>query len=377
MLDWQQWLRRPQNVWLRRALFQVHLWTGIGVGLYVFAVCVSGSAIVYRDEIYKAAGKSPTVEVGSNRLTGDQLREAAHRDYPGYVITFLFEGRRPTQPAEIWLDRKGSVKQRLFDPYTGRDLGPSVPWPIQLTAWMSSLHTDLLAGPNGRIVNGVGSILLTLLCLTGAVLWWPGVDKWKRSLIFNPKSNWKRLNWDLHSSVGFWSFALVFMWAFTGIYLVFPTPFQKLVNRYAPLEYYKLPDDAAVVAPKAAPGVETNQVKFVLVADPAPSGASSSRAGVVSAMPGPGAGGPPGNGGNGAPRRRRFVPHYSKGDTFLRWFYYLHFGNFAGTKTKGAWVVLGLLPPFLVITGAIMWWNRVVSREARRMKKGLAVGAAA
>jgi len=55
----------------------------------------------------------------------------------------------------------------------------------------------------------------------------------------------------------------------------------------------------------------------------------------------------------------------------------LHFGNFAGTKTKGAWVALGLLPPFLFVTGAIMWWNRVVSREARRMRKGSAVGAAA
>ena len=373
MLNGQQWLRRPQTVWLRRALFQIHLWTGIGAGLYILAVCVSGSAIVYRDEIYKEAGKSPTVEVSGTHFTADQLRESAHRAYPGYVITFLFEGRRPNQPAEMWLDRNGSVKQRLFDPYTGRDMGPSVPWAIQLTAWMSSLHTDLLGGPKGRIVNGVGAILLTLLCVTGAVLWWPGVEKWKRSLIFNPKSNWKRLNWDLHSSVGFWSFALVFMWAFTGIYLVFPTPFQRLVNRYAPLDYYKLLDDAAVVTPKDVPAVpsSTNSVKFVLVADPpAP---VKGAAGVVSAMPAPGGGGPP----SGAPRRRRFVPHYSKGDTFLRWFYYLHFGNFAGTKTKGAWVALGLLPPFLFVTGAIMWWNRVVSREARRMRKGSAVGAAA
>ena len=105
------------------------------------------------------------------------------------------------------------------------------------------------------------AIFLTRLCLTGAVIWWPGAEKWKRSLIFDPRSNWKRLNWDLHSSAGFWSFALVFMWAFTGIYLVFPTPFQKLVNHYAPLDYYRLPDDAAVRAP-----VQSNPVKFVLVA---------------------------------------------------------------------------------------------------------------
>jgi hypothetical protein len=48
----RQWLQRPQNVWLRRALFQIHLWTGVGVGLYVLAISISGSASVFRNEIY-------------------------------------------------------------------------------------------------------------------------------------------------------------------------------------------------------------------------------------------------------------------------------------------------------------------------------------
>src|SRR5579864_7016509 len=94
MPAWQQWLRRPQTVWLRRAIFQIHLWTGIGVGLYVFAVSVSGSASVFRYDIYKVLGTQPTVQVSGTRLTGDQLRDLAHKAYPGYSITFLFEGRR-------------------------------------------------------------------------------------------------------------------------------------------------------------------------------------------------------------------------------------------------------------------------------------------
>ena len=35
MSGWQRWLQQPQRVWLRRALFQVHLWTGLILGLYV------------------------------------------------------------------------------------------------------------------------------------------------------------------------------------------------------------------------------------------------------------------------------------------------------------------------------------------------------
>ena len=32
MTYWQEWLRQPQSVWLRKAIFQVHMWSGIGIG---------------------------------------------------------------------------------------------------------------------------------------------------------------------------------------------------------------------------------------------------------------------------------------------------------------------------------------------------------
>jgi uncharacterized iron-regulated membrane protein len=65
---------------------------------------------------------------------------------------------------------------------------------------------------------------------------------------------------------------------------------------------------------------------------------------------------------------RRPIPR-SKGDIFLRWLYYLHFGNFAGWKVKALWVALGLIPSLLFVTGTIMWWNRVLSPAARRAKR--------
>jgi len=356
---WRQWLQRPQNVWLRRALFQIHLWTGIGLGLYVVLISVSGSAIVFRNELYKVWGAPPkTVPVGPARLTEDQMRANAHQRYPGYAISFYFEGKRPGQPTEVWLEKSHSKKQRLFDPYTGDDLGRSVPIGISAVAWLSDLHTNLLGGPKGRAVNGIASIFLTLVCLTGAVLWWPGVSSWRRSLVINPKANWKRINWELHSAVGFWTFALVFMWAFTGIYLVFPDPFQRAVDHFAPLDYYRiLADDA----PSARPALKTPSPVFVLVDDP-----------VIQPIAPPARSNSDRPNGARAPRRR-FIPHYSKGDLVLRWIYYLHFGNFAGNKTKGVWVALGLLPVGLFLTGAIMWWNRVVSREARKLRSRIAI----
>ncbi len=48
---WTQWVRQPQTLWIRRALFQVHLWMGLAIGLYIVLLSVTGSALVYRVEL--------------------------------------------------------------------------------------------------------------------------------------------------------------------------------------------------------------------------------------------------------------------------------------------------------------------------------------
>jgi uncharacterized iron-regulated membrane protein len=74
-----------------------------------------------------------------------------------------------------------------------------------------------------------------LLVLTGAVIWWPGIDTWRRSLSFRWKTNPKGFNWTLHSALGFWTLAFSFMWAFTGIYLSIPSKFNAVVDYLEPL----------------------------------------------------------------------------------------------------------------------------------------------
>jgi uncharacterized iron-regulated membrane protein len=34
-----------------QALFQIHLWTGLALGLYVVMLSITGSALVYRNEL--------------------------------------------------------------------------------------------------------------------------------------------------------------------------------------------------------------------------------------------------------------------------------------------------------------------------------------
>ncbi len=239
----EQWLRRPRTVWLRKALFQIHLWSGLGVGLYLVVISVTGSVLVFRSELRQTFMPQPVlVEAVGERLNEDGMIAAAERAWPDGSVSIFAERDEPTQAITISVKRGGDVQQMLLDPYTGAALGHAMPAGWRLTTWLLDLHDNLLAGTTGRAVNGVGAILVTLLSVTGLVIWWPGIRNWRRSLTIDRRASWRRLNWSLHSAIGFWTVALVFMWGFTGIYLCIPTPFTAFVDYVEPLNMVTFED---------------------------------------------------------------------------------------------------------------------------------------
>ena len=103
--------------------------------------------------------------------------------------------------------------------------------------WLVKTHDELLWGSAGRFVNGLGGMCLVLLCLTGAVIWWPGVKNWRRSLTVNWQAHFGRISWDLHSALGFWVFPLLLVWGLSGIYFAFPAVANPLF-RIDPADRY-------------------------------------------------------------------------------------------------------------------------------------------
>jgi uncharacterized iron-regulated membrane protein len=95
--------------------------------------------------------------------------------------------------------------------------------------WLVRFHETLLIGTTGRFVNGVGGGSLTLLCLTGAVIWWPGIKHWRRSLAIDWGGHVARISWDAHSALGFWFFLFVLLWGISGMYFAFPEAFNFLL----------------------------------------------------------------------------------------------------------------------------------------------------
>ena len=129
MTFWDRALRRPQSLWLRKALFQIHLWTGIALGIYVVLISISGSAIVFRNELYKCAVARPKiVAISGPRLSRDALKKAVHQAWPKYSVTYIWESKRKDEATEVWIERNGKTqsrtKGRLVDPFTGQRSWP-------------------------------------------------------------------------------------------------------------------------------------------------------------------------------------------------------------------------------------------------------------
>lgn len=312
MTYWQRWIAQPQTVWLRKVAFQLHLWSGIGLGLYVLLVSVTGSIVVYRNELYRAATPDPIVVTASGtRLTDEELKGAATRAYPGYKVFILSRARNPDQAVSISLESGTGRKNRLFHPYTGADLGDAVPLGIWLVSKLLELHDDLLAGTTGRSVNGVGAILVVFLACTGIVVWWPGIKTWRRSLTVHRNAGWPRFIWGLHGMIGFWSLGFILLFGISGVYLGNPERVQDLADRIQPLT------DA---------NARTRTVDQVIYWLAYLHVGRINGIGLTCSGPG-----------------------------------------LCDQTVKFIWAVFGLAPAVMFVTGVMMWWNRVVRKRLRRL----------
>src|SRR5262249_30467847 len=195
----QRYVHRPQTLPLRRANFQLHLWLGVIVSLYMAMIGLTGSLLVFRHEfdilrIPKSWRETRTTSPTDAATVIARLNAA----YPGVKLVSL---TAPTASNPMFVATLRSRRRTTVacDPATGEVLGPMPP----PAAWLTFVHelhaTLLLRGSSGRMWNGIGAACLLLLAATGLVNWWPGVRNWRRALKVDFRFGWRRINFDLHS----------------------------------------------------------------------------------------------------------------------------------------------------------------------------------
>jgi uncharacterized iron-regulated membrane protein len=365
------WTRPRASAW-RRFLFQVHLWAGLLLALYVVVISLTGSAIVFREELEHAFRPHANQSSASPKSIDELTRLATKAT--GREITWIRPPDSPAEPLEIWFVNGSRDLIRYIDPQTGVLLQETSGQAV--VHWLTDLHYNLLAGRTGRVVNAVGAAGLTLLAITGLVIWWPGVARWTDGLRVLWSARPARLNYDLHRAIGFWIFLLLLAWGLTGINFAFAKEFRAVVRTFLPMR-----------TPQRVPKVEINQglatVSYEALIRSAEQAVPESRTTWIRGLRNPKLPGLVYRVTQSDQAKREFTSVYLHpqtarvvavhppearlaGDSFFYWLIRFHFGDFGGPGIKSLWVLLGLGPAFLAFTGILAWWYRVASKWRRR-----------
>ena len=362
-------VHHPRKLWLRRALFQIHLWLGVLLSLYVAVIGLSGSALVWEDEIQAHAYRHESFDP-AHVLPPSQVMQAVSAANPGSTAYYVQWPQREQPVYTVYLHAPAHEQRKVR---VQANSGVVLPVQRSFIDWVSDLHLYLLMGQTGFTINCVMGIGLLVLAISGLVLWWPGLRAWARGFYVNTRAGWKRINFDAHNAIGIWTLLIVSWWGFTAVDFLFPVQVMKAVNAVSTVKAMKEPTLAKPqhVGPKVSLQVIVSRA------------AALSPAGSLSGVTVPGTAD-----GNYVAYVDRDVPgdfshrfihtfaadgqllstwNYgektSLGDWVLWLMYPLHFGTLWGTWVKVLWTVLGMSLPVLSLTGLVMYWNRFLGKR--------------
>jgi uncharacterized iron-regulated membrane protein len=165
---------------------------------------------------------------------------------PARVAGIHFSGREMAQVFVLTNDLAVFV-----NPYDGTILGKrdSETSVRNAVHFMHQLHISLAAGSFGGWVVDLATLELLLLAITGLSLWWKN-----KRLGVSRKSTWTRFTWDLHNTIGAYTFLFLLIVAATGL---LAASLQPSVGKYAAQQFTKPPLSVAPSPGQDSPAKES------------------------------------------------------------------------------------------------------------------------
>lgn len=262
---------------MRLALTLAHRWLGLAIALFLFVSGLTGAVISWDHELddilnphlVRARADGPA-------LSGIELARIVEQRDPRARVTYLplaaESGRSLAMSVMPRVDPATGLAYRLdynqvfVDPATGGELGRrewGAAWPITTETLVSflyrlhySLHIPEMWGIDewGVWFMGAVAIVWTLDCFVGFYLTLPQrrisqqrpvrrdwLQRWKPAWKIRLSGSAYRINFDIHRAFGLWTWALLFILAFTGfslnLYREVFYPMMSLVSEVTPTPY--------------------------------------------------------------------------------------------------------------------------------------------
>lgn len=348
----------PRARRLRGVLSWLHLWVGLGVGALFALIGLSGTVLVFHDDLLR--WQHPQLVAQEARADGAVLADVLATWRPRGLTAIDV----PKPGLAAWQGYFADGRRGYFAPDDGALLlMRSVDDDALL--WLHEFHTGLLGGEAGHQAVGlIGWVSLGLL-LTGLYLWWPRRGRLRAQLTVHagpPVRRW--LTW--HRSAGALLLPLLLLSTLTGVGMVYHDGARALLVALfgggdPPAEPKRAPTDAAPDWPRilATAATALPDARLTRIALPAP---GSDVIGFRARMAG-----------EWHPNGRSLVFVDAAGQRALgehdataqpagarlsEAIYPLHIGSVGGATYRWLTALAGLLPAFLLATGFLFWRRR-------------------
>ncbi|MGB5949669.1 MAG: PepSY-associated TM helix domain-containing protein [Parvibaculum sp.] len=373
----------PDRRNLRHFWRSLHLWIGVGLGLPLILLGLTGSILVWHDDIERLAHPARhAVSAGPADMQPSAYLDAARAALPaGLKPTALRLPGEPGNPVTVTArgaNPEGGLPLTMtvyLDPPTASILDVADQGGSFMTL-MHRLHGSLMIPGKGRQIVGWLGVAMLISSLTGLYLWWPRNGTLLKAL------RWRRqptTNGNLHYTLGFWISLPLAILSFTGAYISFPQTARSVVGLFAevspqpqrgpggpgalPAPVTRTPEEVIGAALAAMPDARLSALIFPSGPNPAwrvqlalggetRTVTFDDRSGEL-------------RGGNARPGASA-----ASGDRFSRLMRQLHDGTEMGLAWQAVIFAGGILPAVLAVTGTLMWLRR--RKQASELERKLA-----
>lgn len=219
-----------------KKLISFHSITGLFAGIFILALSLSGTLLVFHDDI--DALQKPfflSLKTSNQILPVDSCFKIVQQKYPHAVISSCTVAENKQQAFSFTIYdssyQNGTKALQVFlHPQTGAILktrGGSDDFKHNFMSWLAAFHSSFHAGKTGEWFLGFFAIIFLLSIITGIILYRKNIV----AVLLFKNTVWKKNN--LHQIIGTWALLFNLMIGITGFWMqryVFKKEFYQSSN---------------------------------------------------------------------------------------------------------------------------------------------------
>lgn len=207
---------------LKKIIRVTHLWLGIGSGIIIVFLGITGCMLSFETEIETLQTYRHVTPQEQSFLPPSVLKGTATQLLPGKTLHSVLYGSKKEAAQMIFYSGLDYYYVIFMNPYTGKVLKVKN-MDKDFFRIIINGHYYLWLPPNiGQPIVTWATFLFLILLITGIVLWWPrnkAATKQRFKIRWNVR--WRRRNYDLHNVLGFYITWVAIFLALSGMVMGF------------------------------------------------------------------------------------------------------------------------------------------------------------